>query len=339
MYDIVIIGSGPAGLSAALAASGSGLEYLTLERGVICDTIYRFPIAKHLFSTADEIELESGEFAPKEKPTREQLLTHYTNIVVRNQLNVATGSDVLSIARDGGGFRIDSTTGDYFARTVLVATGGFGRQRKLGARGESDEKVSYHFSEAYPYALKDILVAGGGNSAAEAAIWLAEVGARVTLAVRRDSLDVDPSEAPSDRALIKPWVRAPLDAAIEDGRIRLITSATVAEINGRAVLLALQPSGQAGQTGRGYPVIEEVICDHIFALIGADPDTSLLEGAHAGIAADGRPVYDPESFETTVPGLYVAGRLTRELHIKNAIKAGRIVIERVAAQVLTGCLT
>lgn len=335
MYDVIIIGSGPAGLSATLSAKRLAFDYVTLERGIIADTFYHFPIAKPLFSTADELALAGGEFAPKHKPTREELLSHYVGIVTKNRLNVLTGSEVFRIAGgDGEPFTVFSMTGDYSARTVVVASGGFGKQRKLGVPGENDSIVSYRFSEAYPYALKDILMVGGGNSAAEAALWLSEVGARVSLSVRRRSLypEPDDGEPELDRAQIKPWVREPLDRAIDCGLIRLFTSSAVISIHDRSALLELRGFG-SGAAAR----IEEVRCDHVFALIGADPDTRLLEEAGAKIAGDGRPIYDPRTYETTVAGLYVAGHITRERHVKNAIVTGRKVVEHIQSSIFAGC--
>jgi thioredoxin reductase (NADPH) len=334
MHDIIIIGSGPAGLSAALSANRAGLDYVTLERGVIGDTIYHFPIAKTLFSTADELAIEEGDFSPKYKPTREQLLDHYVSVVTRNELNVITGVEVVGIEPGPDSFVVISTSGDYRCRAVLVASGGFGKQRRLGVPGETLEMVSYRFSDAYPYALKDILIVGGGNSAAEAALWLAEVGARVSLAVRRGSLYPKPGDGDPDldRAQIKPWVSQPLDAAIDEGRISLFTSARIIEIRDRSAVLQFRPTGK-----RGPVETNELSCDHVFALIGADPDTRLLEEAGAVIAADGRPVYNPLTYETGVAGLFVAGHITRERHVKNAIITGRTVIDHLRTQIVAGC--
>jgi thioredoxin reductase (NADPH) len=330
MYDITIIGSGPAGLSAALAADRWGLDHLVLERGVIADTVFNFPVAKKLFSTADEIELEPGTFDPQYKPTREELLSHYVSVVHHNHLNVVTGSEVASVTRSGGGFEVTASSGVYQTRTVLSAVGGFGRQRRLGVPGESDARVSYRFIEAHPYAMKNVVVVGAGNSAAEASIWLAEVGAQVYMVVRRGSLDMDPIEKEKhpEKAQIKPWVRQTLNELIEQGRIQLLTSGRVVEIRPRTAVIGIK----SGDT-REALCLKEAPCDHLFALIGADPDTRLLEEAGATIAHDGRPVYDPETYQASVDGLYVAGHLTRERHIKNAIKVGRTVADSVAAQI------
>ncbi|HKQ05937.1 MAG TPA: NAD(P)-binding domain-containing protein [Blastocatellia bacterium] len=322
MHDLIIVGSGPAGLSAALAARGYQLDCLVLERGVIGETVYHFPIARPLFSTSNEVELEAGALPRDRKPTREEVLAHYTHLVIREQLNLHTGEAVEAIQRIGEGFVVHTAADGYHSRAVLVATGGFGRQRKLNIPGECPERVSYQFSEAHPFALKRVLVVGGGNSAAEAALFLVDAGAHVTLAIRRPALD-----APSlmSAAKIKPWVREPLERAQAESRLDILTSSEVVEILPDSALLQIL-DGEA-------PRLVQVPCDHLFALIGADPDVRLLEEAGAAIAADGRPVYS-EDFETTIPGLFVAGHLTRELHMKKAIEVGSLVVKYITNRLL-----
>lgn len=322
MSNFIIIGSGPAGLAAALSARRHGVDCLVLERGVIADTVYHYPLCKPLFSTSNELELETGALPAEHKPTREQVLDHYISLAVREHIQIHTGEEALAITPESGGFLVTTTLQTYRAQTVLVATGGFGRQRKLGVPGEDPARVSYRFVEAYPYAMKPVLVAGGGNSAAEAALFLTEVGADVALSLRDAALD-HPSRS-TGKPKIKPWVREPLERAAREGRLQVITSSEIVEIGSRSAFLRIA-LGESGE-------VVEVACDHIFALIGADPDTRLLETAGAEIAADGRPVYDPETYETTVPNLYVAGHLTRELHAKQAIAVGRRVGAHIAAR-------
>lgn len=334
MYDLIIIGGGPAGLSAALSAKRHSLEYLVIEKGVIANTVYNYPIARQLFSSPDEVEIEPQALLYDRKPTREETLAHYIEIATREQLHINTCEQVELIGTIEDGFLIKTNKGDYRARTLLVAVGGFGRQRKLNVPGESESRVSYRFSEAHPYAFKNVLVIGGGNSAAEAAIFLVESGAKVTLSLRRASLDADVENdsigASNNRtsAKIKPWVREPLDRAASEGKLNVITSSEILDILPDSAILRRRQEGRYLSEE-----IIEVPCDHIFALIGADPDTRLLEQAGAEIAPDGKPVYDPITHETTMPGLYVAGHLTRELHMKKAIEVGRQVVDYIASSV------
>ena len=319
MHDLIIIGSGPAGLSAALAAKRCQLDCLVIERGVIADTVYHYPIAKPLFSTSNEVELEQGALRRDGKPTREEVLRHYAGLIRREQINIHTGEAAQIVTRLNEGFLVHTDAGNYQARSVLMAIGGFGCQRKLDVPGESPERVSYHFSEAHPYAMKRVLVVGGGNSAAEAALFLEEASAYVTLSIRRPSLDAETGSG----IKIKPWVLGPLERLESEGRIDIISSSRVVGINSQRALLQIASDDTTD--------IIEVSCDHIFALIGADPDTRLIREAGAEIASDGRPVYS-ESFETTVTGLYVAGHVTREMHMKNAIDIGRRVAQHIASK-------
>lgn len=328
MYDLIIVGSGPSGLSAALLAQRHRLDYLVLERGVIANTIYNYPVARPLFSTSNEVELELGSLPAGSKPTREQVLTHYAQLVARNRINIHTGEEVQKIERTASGFQITTDKNQYKAYTVVVAVGGFGRQRKLNVRGENPSRVSYHFVDAHPYAMKRVLVVGGGNSAAEAALFLTEAGADVTLSMRSGDSQANDQASHSlvlpDK--IKPWVQKPLVSAAREGLIKIFTSSEVVEVRPHSAVLRIARGSNSD--------IVEIECDHIFALIGADPDTRLLEAAGAQIAPDGRPIYDAETYETTVTGLYVAGHITRELHLKNAIEVAQQVVSNIASQVL-----
>jgi thioredoxin reductase (NADPH) len=326
MYDLIIVGSGPAGLAGALSAKRLGLFYLVLEGGSIANTIKGFPIDRLLFSTADEVELERGALRHETRPTREEVLSHYSGIALREEINIRTGEVVERVTGVDNGFVVHTTLSSYSAATVLIAIGGFGRPRKLDVPGERSNMVSYSFVDAHPYAMKQVLVVGGGNSAAEAALALADVGAKVVLSFRRPSLNsVDAAAGPAVtpngiRSMIKPWVLEPLERAIAEGRVRIVPGSRVAEIRPGSTVLRLAASDRE----------LEIECDHVFALIGADPDTRLLEEAGVEIAADGRPIYDADSYETNVAGLYVAGHITRDLHMKNAGPVSRRVVEQIA---------
>jgi thioredoxin reductase (NADPH) len=323
MYDLIIIGSGPSGLAAALSAKPHGLKCLILERGEIAQTIRNYPLGKSLFSTSNEVELEFGALPTIRKPTREEVLGHYNALAEKAHLNIHTNEEVKSLTPVDEGFRIRTNRAEYRARTILVAVGGFGRQRKLDVPGESEARVAYRFVDGAAYVNKDILVIGGGNSAAEAALFLLEAQAHPVWALRRAAIDLAPDpDTGAARAKIKPWVREPIEAAVAEGRIRIITSARLIGIRPRTALMEWTDSGK----------ILELECDHILALIGADPDTTLLETAGAQIASDGRPVYNIETYETTVPGLYVAGHITRELHMKNALEVTPRIVDHIAAR-------
>ena len=226
--DLVIIGAGPAGLSAADMAAREGLKYLVLEKGTIADTIRQYPVGRTLFSTVNELEMREGTLVPvREKPTREELLSHYIHFVLDHDLKINTSEEVTNIENEGDHFLVTTksaaeavrqTTSSYRARSVLFAIGAMAHPRYLNIPGEDLPKVHHLFVEPYPYVRRDALVVGGGNSAAEAALFLSEEGARTTMAIwREDWENRDPKAG-----AMKHWVRKPLEQEIAAGRLRVI---------------------------------------------------------------------------------------------------------------------
>src|SRR3954462_5471402 len=122
IYDLIIIGAGPAGIMAAYEAKKAGLEYLVIEKGLIANTIYHYPVGLTVFSTTNELEFKNGDLKPaREKPTREELLSYYVRFVLENELNVNTEEKVLTLHKTRLGFRVTTDKGVYDARNVLFA--------------------------------------------------------------------------------------------------------------------------------------------------------------------------------------------------------------------------
>ncbi len=318
--DLLIIGAGPAGLSAARAAAEEGLTYLVIEKGTIADTIRKYPVGRTLFSTPNELEMYEGALQPcREKPTREELLSHYIHFVLDHDLNINTGEEVLNIENLGPeGFVVQTNQGQYNARRILFAIGAMAHPRRLKIPGEDLPKVHHLFVEPYAYIRKDALVVGGGNSAAEAALFLSEEGARTTLAIwREDWENRDPKAG-----AMKHWVRKPLDREVTAGRLRVVMYKEVLSITDREVTLTTEDSETL-----------TIPNDVAFVLIGSDADLTLLR--KLGVTTEpGKltevPVYNPETFETNVPGVYVAGHFTHARHIKAAIDVPRRIVPLIA---------
>jgi len=322
MLDLLIIGAGPAGLSAAEAAAHAGLDYVVIEKGTIANTIRQYPVGRTLFSTTNELEMHQGALKPlREKPTREELLSYYIHFVLDLDLKINTGERVVDVSGDvEQGFYVTTDRAEYHAARVLFAIGAMDIPRRLGVPGEDLPKVYHLFVEPYPYVRKDALVVGGGNSAAEAALFLSEEGARTTLAIwREDWENRDPKAG-----AMKHWVRTPLEAEVEAGRLRVVLYKQIDEIREPDVTLT---------TEDGEPLT--LPNDVVFVLVGSEADLTMLKSL--GVKTEqGKmtevPVYNPETYETNVRGVYVAGHFTHARHIKAAIDVPRQIIPRLAAE-------
>jgi thioredoxin reductase (NADPH) len=326
MLDLIIIGAGPAGLSAAEAAQQHGLDYLVIEKGTIANTIRQYPVGRTMFSTPNEVEMHEGELKPvREKPTREEMLSHYIHFVLNLDLRINTAEQVIAVNGNiDEGFVVKTDRSEYKAARVLFAIGAMDIPRHLNVPGEDLPKVHHLFIEPYAYIRKDALVVGGGNSAAEAALFLAEEGARTTMAIwREDWENRDPKAG-----AMKHWVRTPLEAEIEAGRLKVILYKYVNEITEREVKLTTE-------TGE----VQTLPNDVVFVLVGSDADLTLLRqlgvNTEPGKLAE-VPIYDPETFETNVRGIYVAGHFTHARHIKAAIEVPRRIVPLIAKDLKAG---
>ncbi len=342
MLDLIIIGAGPAGIAAAHEAKKAGLDYVVIEKGLIASTVYDYPVGLTVFSTTNELEFIEGDLKPaREKPTREELLSYYVRFVLDNDLDVRTEETVTSVtitAEAAGpllrkeGSRVDQESSGsphftvasdkaiYESRTVLFAIGAMDYPRKLGVPGEDLPKVSDHFRETYPWVKKQALIIGGGNSAGEAALFLAQEGAETTLAIFRDDWEnTDPKQG-----CIKYWVKQPLEEELKEHCLKLFFLGKVVEIREKEVELESENGDRV--------VIEN---DVVFVLIGSDADLTMMKnlGVETEQGKAGEvPVYDPETFETNVPGIYVAGHFTHQRHIKGAIDAAKMLVPKLAAK-------
>lgn len=321
MLDLIIIGAGPAGISAAHEAKKLDLDYLVIEKGLIGNTVYNYPVGLTVFSTTNELEIEPGALKPaREKPTREELLSYYVRFTLEHDLNIRTEEEVTGVDQLGDHhFKIITDKAEYETRSILFAIGAMDHPRHLGVPGEDLPKVHEMFRETYPWVKKRALIVGGGNSAGEAALFLAEEGADTTLAIFRDDWEnTDPKQG-----CIKYWVKQPLEKELERSCLKLFFLGKVLEIREDEVLLENEEG-------------EEVVLpnDVVFILIGSDADLTMLKGlgVKTGQGKYGEiPLYDPATFETSVPGVYVAGHFTEARHIKEAIAVPKRILPGIAA--------
>lgn len=322
-YDLIIIGAGPAGISAAFEAKKLSLNYLVIEKGLIGNTIYHYPIGLTVFSTTNELELIENTLQPARlKPTREELLSYYVRFCLEQNLNIQTEEKVLKVEKEVEKFCVKTDKDVYFSKKILFAGGAMDYPRKLQVKGEELPKVHHRFVETYPWVKKNALVIGGGNSAGEAALFLAEEGANTMLATfRKDWEETDPKQG-----CIKHWVKQPLEEQLEKRCLKLFFLKRVVEISEKEVIL----EDENGE-------IAKLPNDVVFVLIGADADLTMLK--NLGVTTEDSkygevPIYNEETFETAVKGVYVVGHFTKTRHIAGAIQTPKKIVPKIAESLL-----
>lgn len=323
IQDLIVVGAGPAGLAVAIAAHQAGLDYEVVEKGVLVNSIFHFPRAMTFFTTPDLLEIGGLPFVtPYEKPTQWEALRYYRRVTDTFGLRIALGEELREIARDGDALRLVTRLtrrGDERvrrARNVVLATGYYDHPNRLGVPGEDLPHVEHYYDEPHPFYRKPVVVVGGKNSAAIAALELYRAGATVTLVHRREVL--------ADS--IKYWIRPDIENRIKEGAVTARFSTRVIEIRRDHVVVE-------GPEGRG-----ELPAEAVFLLTGYHPDAVLFR--RAGIRIDEetlKPEHDPETLESNVPGLYVAGsvvsgRETSRIFIENGRFHGEMIVRSVVTK-------
>ncbi len=314
--DIAIVGAGPIGLSIAIAAARKRIDYLVLEKSMLVHSIYHFPTNMTFFSTATELELGGLPFICQgQKPTRAEALQYYRRVAQYFDLNIRYDAHVMGIEKDDGYFSLLLKSGEKVrAKNTVLASGYYDHPNLLNVPGENLPKVSHYYKESHLYFAKKVVVIGGRNSAAEAALEIYRTGGEVTLVHRGSGFD--------DK--VKYWVRPDIENRIARGEIKAYFNSNVVKIEEKSVTI---------RTENGELLTIENDC--VLALIGYHPDVDLMR--RAGVRVDDEtlvPQHNPETLETNVAGLYVAGALTvgREAN-KVFIENGRLHGEQVVTAI------
>jgi thioredoxin reductase (NADPH) len=319
--DVVIVGGGPCGLAAAIAIQRAGWRPLVIEASCVVSSIARYPTYLTFFSTAERLEIGGMPFVvATEKPSRRDALAYYREVVERCGLSIRQYERVEKIDRDGTDFIVHSRlrhgeAGLTTARAVVIATGYFDSPNYLGVPGESLPHVSHRYVEGHEAFMRDAVVIGGKNSAAEAALDLYRSGARVTIVYHGEGL------SPS----VKPWVAPDLQNRITEGHIAT---------RWRSRVVAIEPSDVVLDTPQGA---ERLPADHVYLLTGYTPEHLLLRQLGASIDVQtGIPVHDPATMETDVSGVFIAGVISagndaNKVFIENGRGHGDLIARRLTA--------
>ena len=328
ILDLIIVGAGPSGLAAAIAAGKAGLGYAVVEKGALVNSIFNFPRNMVFFTTSELLEIGGLPFTtPYEKPTRWEALRYYRRVADAYQIPVFFDEKVLSIKpgkRDADGYQafeivtrlLDGIQRAYESRFVLLATGYYDHPNLISVPGEELPHVYHYYSEPHRYYRKKVVVVGGKNSAAIAALELFRGGSTVTLVHRGSRL--------SDS--IKYWIRPDIENRIKEGAIRALLETRVVRI---------LPGSVVVDTGR---LLEELPAEAVFLMTGYHPDANLM--SQTGIRMSSgtmAPEHDPNTMETNVPGLFVAGSIvsgcdTNRTFIENGRFHGEAVVRTVRAR-------
>lgn len=313
--DAVIVGGGPCGLSAAIELQNIGLKPIVIEKGNIVNAIYNYPTHQTFFSTSEKLGIGDVPFITEErKPHRNQALVYYREVVKLKKVHVNRFEKVESVVKEQNGvFTVITSKEVYKTPYVVIATGYYDQPNYMNIPGEKLPKVYHYFKEAHPFFDTDVLVIGGKNSAVDAALELNKAGARVTVSYRGS--DYSPS--------IKPWILPEFAALVRNEEITMHFNSTVKEIHDNEVVLNIEGK-------------EKVIKnDFVFAMTGYHPDHTFIR--EMGVTIDeesGRPTYDPETMETNVENLYIAGVLAagnnaNEIFIENGKFHGGFIAKNI----------
>jgi thioredoxin reductase (NADPH) len=316
IVDLLVIGAGPTGLACAIEAQRGGFTALLVDKGCLCNSLFHYPANMVFFTTPELLEIGDMPFSsPNQKPNRNEALEYYRKVAEHYRLNVRQYENVERVDGSDGNFTVHTTDQfgrmlKYHARKLVVATGYYDLPNYLGIPGEDLIKVKHYYDEPHPYYGLDVLVIGGKNSAAIAALDLWRHGARVTLVHR----------GPAMHRHVKYWILPDINNRIKNGEIKAYFDSSVANIAEDDVTLS---------TPEGFVTLPN---QFVFALTGYHPDFGFIErlGVTLDKANDHCPVCDPATLESNVSGIYlagviVAGKRTNEIFIENGRFHGQLI--------------
>lgn len=288
MLDIFIIGGGPIGLACGLAAQKAGLSYIIVEKGCLVNSLYNYPSTMTFFSTSEKLEIGGIPFVTiSNKPTRAEALEYYRRVAFSNNLKVNLFEEVTRVEHTDGHYTITTSKSTYEAKNVIVSTGFYDIAVNLDIPGEDLPKVKHYYKDPHYYALQKVVVVGSSNSAIDVALETYRKGADVTLVIRGSEV--------SHR--VKYWVRPDIINRIKEESIKAYFNSSLAEVREHEVDI---------QTPEGKITIPN---DFVMAMTGYRPNFEFLKKIGIVLSTDEKclPEYNPQTMETTLKGVYLAG--------------------------------
>ena len=315
IFDVIIIGGGPIGLACGIQAKKAGLKYLILEKGVLVNSLYNYPVNMTFFSTSERVEIGKVPFVSNNnKPTRSEALEYYRRIVTSFGLDIHLFEEVTDVKKSKNNFRIISPKSEYKTLNIVVATGFYDIPYLLNVKGEKLPKVKHYYDDPHYYAFQNVLVVGAANSAIDAALETWRKGANVTMIIRGDKI--------SER--VKYWVKPDIDNRIKEGSIKTYFNSTLKEIREKEVDIS---------TPEGIVTIPN---DWVLAMTGYMPNLKFIKDLGVELSADEvcKPTYNETNYETNVKGIYLAGVVcggmnTHRLFIENSREHAKKIVKDI----------
>jgi len=322
IFDLLVVGAGPTGLSCAIEAQRVGLRVVMVDKGCVCNSLFHYPAHMTFFTTPELLEIGDIPFpCANTKPNRNEALQYYRHVAAFFRLDVRAYHRVKRVTGADGEFAVHTLDrfgrgGVIKARKLAIATGYYDLPNYMNIPGENLSKVYHYYFDPHPYFGTDVVVIGGKNSAAIAALELFRSGARVTL-VHRDG---------EMHSHVKYWIKPDIENRIKSKEIHAYFRSEEVEINPDTVVI---------QTPHGRETLRN---DFVFAMTGYHPDFDFL--SQLGVRTEGEdnlPVCDPDTKESNVPGIYLAGVIvggsrTNEIFIENGRLHGKQIAEALAAK-------
>jgi thioredoxin reductase (NADPH) len=322
IFDLLVVGAGPTGLACAIEAQKAGFRAVVVDKGCLCNSLYHYPAHMTFFTTSELLEIGDLPFpSPNAKPNRNEALQYYRQVAAHYRLDVRQYQCVTRVTGADGAFTVH--TKDRFGRPgaietckLAVSTGYYDLPNMMNIPGESLSKVHHYYVDPHPYFGMDVVVVGGKNSAAIAALELWRSGARVTLVYR----------GPEIPPHVKYWIKPDIENRIRNGEIKAYFGSNVVEVTPDAVVV---------ETPEERLTLKN---DFVFAMTGYHPDFDFLEGLGLRFKGPDRlPVCDAQTLESNVPGIYLAGVIlaglrTNDIFIENGRFHGRQIAAALASK-------
>lgn len=305
ILDVLVVGAGPIGLACGIECEKADLKYLIVEKGVLTNSLYNYPLNMTFFSTSDKLEMGGIPFmSVSHKPTRTEALEYYRRVAQTWKLKIRLYEEVKTLAKKEDVFEIVTAKGTYLTRNIIMSTGFYDLPNLMNVPGEDLPKVSHYYKEPWPYIGQKILVVGGANSAVDVALETWRKGAEVSMLLKDDGIDAN----------VKYWVKPDIENRIKEGSIKAFSNSMIKEIRETEVVIT---------TPDGEKVVEN---DFVLAMTGYVPNFSLLNQLGVELSLDDKrqPCYDQTNQESNITGVYLAGVVcgglnTREFFIENSI--------------------